>query len=163
MTLGELRQSGLVFDVHPKSRWRLRSLFVAFVFTLPSSFLAACQCVGGIDERFVDPSLYETAPDAASEAASDVNSEAVPEGCVFDDVGSAATRFCSSCAAAGHSSLMATSSCNCRCVARTTIPIPPRPSTRSTRNRPSITSPHATGLCASAPNANSLARVRQDF
>jgi hypothetical protein len=59
---------------------RLLALFVSAL--VPCLGASGCQCVGGIDKRYVDPSLY------ATEGGTDA-----PEGCTFEEQGSAAVRF----------------------------------------------------------------------
>jgi len=65
------------------------------VWVVPASLLAlgavaaACQWVGGIDDRFVDPDLYVAGADAGADGPAD----AEPGGCTFDNDGAFAVRF----------------------------------------------------------------------
>jgi len=67
------------------SRKGSSSLTLALFFSalVPCLGATGCQCVGGIDKRYVDPSLYET----------EGGTDAQPAGCTFDEQGSAAVRF----------------------------------------------------------------------
>jgi hypothetical protein len=76
------------FDLEGRSRQRndssrlLRSLGVLLAV---SACVTACQYVGGIDTRRVDPALYD--------AGTDGGGDAEPAGCTFADQGDAAVRF----------------------------------------------------------------------
>ncbi len=71
----------------PSTRHAIRAVPASLLAL--GSVVAACQWVGGIDDRFVDPNLYLAGTDAGSDGPADGE----PSGCSFEDDGGVAVRF----------------------------------------------------------------------